>query len=217
MLLRRAVSVICLSLMIVSASGCPCLNSQSAVQAATEFSSEAALLDDVHTRLSALIRECYPKTKVVKTGNKLRIEYKVRPFITVGNKTEMAPDFGDLACDIELRPGKYSGRTRLPQQYNEYNFYSVILMAPYSKTLNAHLYTKLLYPSDTPQEFQDRFKDLMNEYDDVAMEVSKPPQTAPVSASVTPPAADQPAPAVEEPASNQVPKSKQITRRCNKK
>jgi len=210
MLLRRAVSVICLSLMILSASGCPCLNSQSAVQAATEFSSEAALLDDVHTRLSALIRECYPKTKVVKTGNKLRIEYKVRPFITVGNKTEMAPDFGGLACDIELRPGKYSGRTRLPQQYNEYNFYSVILMAPYSKTLNAHLYTKLLYPSDTPQEFQDRFKDLMNEYDDVAMEVSKPPQTAPVSASVTPPAADQPAPAVEEPASNQVPKSKQI-------
>lgn len=208
---RTVASVISLSLAINCASSLPSvLNSDSAAFAATTFASETALLDDLFAKLTSLVHEGYPKAKVVRTGNKLRIEYKVRPFITVGNKTEQAPDFGGLACDIELKPGKYSGRTRLPQQYNEYNFYSVILMAPYSKALNAHLYTKLLYPSDTPQQFQDQFKDLMNEYDDGVEEAAKPPVATFGNSTVSQSPVDAPSPAVETRREAEVPKTKQI-------
>lgn len=138
--------------------------------------SNEQFLDDLQNKLTTLMSEFYSKAKLTRSGNKIKVEYKVRPFIAAGNKQELAPDFGGVMCDIELKPGKYSGRIRLPQQYNEHNFYSVILMAPYSKELNAHLYVKLLYPSDTQQEFTDRFKDLLNEFDE-------PPETRSSSAS----------------------------------
>lgn len=209
--LRRIASVIGLSVAIscVSTFG-PSFKPNSAAVAATTFASETALMDDLFAKLTSLVHEGYPKAKVVRTGNKLRIEYKVRPFITVGNKTEMAPDFGGLACDIELKPGRYSGRTRLPQQYNEYNFYSVILMAPYSKALNAHLYTKLLYPSDTPQQFQDQFKDLMNEYDDGAQEVAKPPATVVESRTAGSTPVNSSSGVAESSRAAEAPKTKQI-------
>lgn len=147
--------------------------------------SNEQFLDDLQNKLTTLMSEFYSKAKLTRSGNKIKVEYKVRPFIAAGNKKEMAPDFGGVMCDIELKPGKYSGRTRLPQQYNEHNFYSVILMAPYSKALNAHLYVKLLYPSDTQQEFTDRFKDLLNEFDE-------PPETG--SSSPSPAAATSASP-----------------------
>jgi uncharacterized protein YbaP (TraB family) len=190
---RRVASVICLSLALCSASSfCPTVYA-----AQTNLATEAALLDDLNTKLSGLINEFYnKKAKITKTENRIRVEYKVRPFVSVGNKQELAPDFGGLACDIELKPGPYTGKTRLPQQYNEHNFYSVILMAPYSKSLNAHLYTKLLYPSDTQQEFLDRFKDLLNEYDD-AVEAAAPASRSVETATASAVPTGAPAPAIE--------------------
>ncbi len=122
-------------------------------------------IDSIESRLVELLKEYYTKAKVTKEANKIHFEYKVRPFMT-GNRQEMAPDFAGIMGDIELKPGRYEGKAQLPQNYNEYNFYSVILMAPYSSKDNGHFYTRLAYPPDAPPEFLDRFKDLVNETGD---------------------------------------------------
>jgi len=181
MRIRRFASVLGLSLTLFLSSGF-----EASVFAAQNEQTSAGLIDAVHTKLGELIGEYFKKAKITKSADQIKVEYKVRPFVAVGNRQELAPDFGGVMCEIDLKPGPYSGKVRLPQQYNEHNFYSVILMAPYSKALNAHLYTKLLYPSDTPQDFTDRFKELLNEFDDghvVNAAPAVPQQTSKTSTS----------------------------------
>lgn len=190
---RRLSMVLCFALAIGC---CPGVIGQAIAQK-SEHESPATLIDDVYNRLGKLMHEFYPKAKMTKTANKIKVEYKLRPFVAPGGRQEIAPAFGGIMCDIDLKPGPYAGKVRLPQQYHEYNYYSVILMAPYSKNLNAHLYTKLAYPSDTPQDLQYRFKELMNEFDDggeeerIGQDVSAPSdqdaQSETSTASATPP------------------------------
>lgn len=116
----------------------------------------------VFDNVSELVNEYYSKVKFDHKGNKIHFEYKVRPFVAAGQRTEIAPDFGGILGDVELRKGEYKGHERMPQQYAEYSFYSIVKMAPYSKDYNCHLYTRLSYPEGTTQEFVDRFKDLIN-------------------------------------------------------
>jgi len=116
----------------------------------------------LYPELEKLVQEFYRKAKVTKSDRKFHFEYKARPTMTASNRQEITPDFGGVICDIDLRDGRYQGKVKLPQQYNEHSFYSVILMAPYDAKSNVHAYTKLLYPSDTGFEFIEKFKDVMN-------------------------------------------------------
>lgn len=144
-------------------------------------------IESIEKGLVDLLKEYYAKAKITKQGNKIHFEYKVRPFMA-GNRQELAPDFAGIMGDIELKPGRYADKKQMPQNYNEYNFYSVVLMAPYSSKENGHFYTRLAYPPDAPGEFVERFKDLINESGD--KEVPQPSvaaATPPPSAGTAPP------------------------------
>ncbi|MDZ4835573.1 MAG: TraB/GumN family protein [Candidatus Melainabacteria bacterium] len=131
------------------------------------LSSEAALENKVFDSVTKFIRENYPKAKVTRAGNKIHFEHRTRPNLnTLTKKTETIPDFGGVIGDLELKPGEYNGPVKLPQKYAEYAFYSVILMAPYVQSTNVHIYTRLAYPSDTPQDFTDQFESLMRSFAD---------------------------------------------------
>ncbi|MBX9692940.1 MAG: TraB/GumN family protein [Cyanobacteria bacterium] len=124
------------------------------------------LADVVFEKCKKLIGEYYSKVKVHREGNKITFEYKTRLMEGAPRDTKgLAPDLGGVLCEVELLPGQYKGRVRLPQQYNEYGFYSVILMAPYSQAHNCHLYARLYYPPDTEQVFLDEFRDLVNNFE----------------------------------------------------
>lgn len=131
------------------------------------LSSEAALENKVLDSITKFIRDSYPKAKITRVGNKIHFEHRTRPNLnTLTKKTETIPDFGGVIGDLELKPGEYNGPVKLPQKYAEYAFYSVILMAPYVQSTNVHIYTRLAYPSDTPQDFTDQFESLMRSFAD---------------------------------------------------
>jgi uncharacterized protein YbaP (TraB family) len=165
----------------------------------------APYVNTLYPEIERLIREHYPKAKFTKTDRKIHFEYKARLTTVPGNRQEVVPDFGGVIGDIELRDGPYTGKVRLPQQFNEHAFYSVILMAPFSEKRNLHFYTRLEYPSDTPNNFLDEFRDKINSLDDV-LNSGKFAEPAAVSsvpsgtAASSPPAGSEtsaPAPPVE--------------------
>lgn len=126
---------------------------------------DEGLENKVFDEMSRFIRENYPKAKFTKTGAKIHFEYKTRPNLnTLTGKTETIPDFGGVIGDLDFKAGEYNGKVKLPQHYAEYAFYSVILAAPYVQSSNVHIYTRLAYPSDTPQSFTDAFEKLLKSF-----------------------------------------------------
>lgn len=129
--------------------------------------------------LTELLQEYYSKIKISQTGNKIHFEYKVRRLAGVGGKETIVPELGGIMGDLQIVDGKYAGKTRLPQQFNEHAQYSVILMAPYSAKHDCHLYTRLSYPYDVFPEFLERFKEVANKFGEIAEGVATiKPQSA---------------------------------------
>lgn len=153
-----------------------------------EFKPAAAseqLIGVFEKELETLLREFYPKAKITRTDKKIHFEFKCRPVLTPRNRKEIAPDFGGVMGDLELRPGPYTGKVRLPQQYHEHAFYSVILMAPYCQTHDLHVYTKLLYPSDAVPDFTLRFKEMMRGFEELSETVDSVGNAAQAASSDT--------------------------------
>ena len=97
------------------------------------------------------------------------------------------PKLGGIECGIALDKGRYSGQLSMmsfstgnmgPLIYQE-RFYKTLLMAPYSKQRDAHLWVTLSYPSDVDQQFLREFVALIT-----AFEKGKPEGNGPAPAFV---------------------------------
>jgi hypothetical protein len=146
----------------------------------------------VYKEVTEVVKDFYPKAKVTQNGDKIHFEYKVRSHIgSYSNRQELSPDLGGILGDIEVKSGEYKGREKLPTELNEY-VHVVLLMAPYSKSANNHLLTRVAYPPDTPIDFLDRIKAVVNQYNAGESAIAA---TAPSAPAVAAPAASSAAPA----------------------
>ena len=111
-------------------------------------------LNQIYTSVQRIVRQYYSDATSHLLENKIHFESNTRLFIIhVPLKTgewqdpweERGPKKGGILGTIELRDGKYTGAAKVPQTFDRL-YYSIILMAPYSKKHDCHLYVHLYVP-----------------------------------------------------------------------
>lgn len=120
----------------------------------------------LYAQVKALVKEFFPKAKVKEKKNELHVEYKIRPYVIAStNKIEKGPKWGGVLFDMKLINGKYTGVHSVPKKFNEYSYFHVLLMAPYSEDKNCHLLTRISYPFDIPPDFLKRLTAITNKFE----------------------------------------------------
>jgi hypothetical protein len=113
-------------------------------------------------KVSQLVQKHYPEAKVTLKDQTIHFDFSTRRFMIhelsrsrdrwQDAYEEPGPQPGGIYGDIELRQGKYSGGAEVPQLFDK-RYFTLLLMAPYSKKLDQHLYIQLKYPAGVPKGF----------------------------------------------------------------
>jgi len=144
----------------------------------------SSVLNDVEK----LVKEYYPKAKIVRTDKSLHFDYKARGLAGAqSGLKELSPDSGGIAGDIVVHSGKYTGKERQPSETNHI-LHMVLFMAPYSEPHDQHFVTKLSYPPDASVEFLNSFKTILADQQKGNQEVANQSSMA----TKSPPQAVQP-------------------------
>ncbi|HNB22190.1 MAG TPA: hypothetical protein PKZ32_07230 [Candidatus Melainabacteria bacterium] len=132
-------------------------------------------VSSVFGELESLVKEYYPKAKIVRTDNTLHFEYKARGLTgTQSGLKELSPDSGGVAGDVMVKPGRYAGRERNPSETNLI-LHMVFFTAPYSEPDDRHLFTRLSYPPDASVDFLSRFKTIIADQKKGVQELAEKP------------------------------------------
>jgi len=122
--------------------------------------------DKIFERIKDLTTEFFPRAKIKSKGNRMHIEFKTRPYeVPATGAVEPGPEWGGILVDVELIEGPYKGKDAVPKKFNEYSFYHVVLMAPYSQTHDCHLLTRIAYPFDKSAEYVKQLGEIVNDLD----------------------------------------------------
>ncbi|MBA3992541.1 MAG: hypothetical protein C0469_03370 [Cyanobacteria bacterium DS2.3.42] len=141
----------------------------------------------VFAEVETLVKEFYPKAKIVRSEDKLHFEYKARGLAgTQSGLKELSPDSGGVAGDIVVKPGKYTGKERQPSETNLI-LHMVYFIAPYSEPQNHHFFTRLSYPPDASVDFLTKFKSIVGDLQKGNQEIAVKPAAA-TAPNTTPPA-----------------------------
>jgi hypothetical protein len=117
-----------------------------------------------------LVEKHYPNGKVTLKDQTIHFEFNTRKFMVhepllTGEwqdaHEEPGPQKGGIYGDIELRAGQYGGMAVAPQTFDK-RYFTDLLLAPYAKKLDYHLYVHLKYPRDVPKELLEEFGGLMD-------------------------------------------------------
>jgi hypothetical protein len=120
-----------------------------------------------------LVKQHYPKGEVTLRGQTIHFEFNTRNFmihepLLTGEwqdaHEEPGPQKSGIYGDLELRAGEYGGMAVAPQSFDK-RYFTLLLMAPYSKKLDHHLYVHLKYPRDVPKEFLKEFERLVDGFE----------------------------------------------------
>jgi hypothetical protein len=112
-----------------------------------------------------VVENHYPKSQVTLKDQTIHFDFNTRKFmihepLLTGEwqdaHEEPGPQPGGIYGDIELRSGEYGGMAAAPQSFDK-RYFTLLLMAPYSKKLDHHLYIHLKYPRDVTKEFLKEF------------------------------------------------------------
>jgi hypothetical protein len=150
------------------ASQCPAVCDSSKDKSSAQSSSNNAdVADDIRKKLSKLVLEFYPKAKVTTDEGVLHFEYRLKreDGFYSSQRQLFAPESGGILGDVYVEKGEYDGDDKAHLNVEVVNgFHSSLVMAPYSKRQDAHLMAKLVFPSDAPEEFKEKFKTIVNKY-----------------------------------------------------
>lgn len=160
-----------------SATSAPTSTSTSVTDNAIKPSAEAKKL---LASIADLVKDFFPKAKIVTTENSLHFEYKVHERMHPYNRRiVLSPDLDGILGDVELKSGGPSDRIIGVIERPE-AVHSVLTMAPYSASDKTWLSTRMLFQPVTPLEFMESFKKLVGSYDhpdNVAQTSSLPTST----------------------------------------
>jgi hypothetical protein len=138
--------------------------------------------ESVSAKLETLFQEHYPNATFDNQGvNGLHCEYEVFTIDsyysgTKGVKREAVshrgPKPGGILCSVYAAAGPYRGQLqlspftegKLAQQVIDRKEYKQLLMAPYSKKTDIHLWAALSFPPDVNDEFLDKFRRIMMDF-----------------------------------------------------
>lgn len=136
-------------------------------------------LKKIYSNARRILKRHYPEATSHLLKNKIHFESDTRLFIIhVPLKTgewqdpweERGPKKGGILGTIELMEGQYCGAAFTPQTFDRH-YYKVMLMAPYSKKHNCHLYVHLYVPRlKSKPEFIKEFIELVNGFENMIRE-----------------------------------------------
>ena len=131
-------------------------------------------LGPLQEEIRKLVLKHYPKGKVtLENDGSIHFEFNTRKYmihepLLTGEwqdaHEEIGPQKSGIYGDLEIRPGLYGGQAVVPQAFDK-RYFTLLMLAPYSKKLNHHLYVHLKYPSDAPKEFIKEFVELVNGFE----------------------------------------------------
>lgn len=139
----------------------PTSSAPSTIQAAEP----AADIDSIFNDLQKLVKEFYPKVKMTMADKKLHFAYRTRDLYGYNRTISTTPLSGGIFGEVSLVSGAYDGADKalLPSDAVEGDS-AVLVMAPLSRSRNAHLWTRLVYPTDVPADFKERFKNTIKSF-----------------------------------------------------
>ncbi len=120
-----------------------------------------------------VVEKHYPKCKVTLKDQAISFEFNTRKFMVhepllTGEWQdafeEVGPQKGGVMGGIVLRSGQYGGQAAVPQAFDKRYFVTLVL-APYSKKLDAHLYAHIKYPPGAPKEFVKELHELLDSFE----------------------------------------------------
>jgi hypothetical protein len=141
-----------------------------------------AMLESVQRKFESLFHKYYPNAGITNhQSNGVHIEYEVTSFkfppaeLTGKheNPIQRGPKKGGVQCDIYLEKGEYRGQLALfPRGNGQFRPYIIdrkafkqLLLAPFSRKRDAHLWISLSYPPDTSETFLKEFRELATEFE----------------------------------------------------
>jgi hypothetical protein len=142
-----------------------------------------AVSDRVCAKLEALFQAYYPKaTFDNRRLDGVHIEYEVTTFEFpytgrkgakhVAEKTR-GPKTGGILCSVYATPGPYQGQLllspategKVAHQVIDRNVYKQLLMAPYSRKSDLHMWVALSFPPDADKAFLEKFRQVMIDFE----------------------------------------------------
>jgi len=131
-------------------------------------------LNSFYSSLGAVFTKHYPAVTVSAKGETVTFDHRTRLFmihapLKTGEWQDAAeqrgPTKGGVYCQIVSERGLYRGAAVVPQTFDKH-YFTVLLLAPYSKRLDRHLHVLLSYPADASKEFLREFTDTVNKFND---------------------------------------------------
>jgi hypothetical protein len=165
----------------IHATACLCLCAAllAGAQSQDDESFQSPKLKEIYSNTREILRRHYPEATSHLLKNKIHFESDTRLFIIhVPLKTgqwqdpweERGPKKGGILGTIELKEGGYGGAAMVPQTFDKH-YYKVMLMAPYSRKHNCHLYVHLYIPRlESKPEFIKEFNELVNSFETMIKE-----------------------------------------------
>jgi hypothetical protein len=80
-------------------------------------------------------------------------------------REERGPKKGGIYCEIASERGAYKGAAVVPQTFDT-RYFTVLILAPYSRRLDRHLHVRLSYPADASREFVREFTETASRFND---------------------------------------------------
>ena len=126
-----------------------------------------------------VVHAYYPKAEVTLKGKTIHFEFNTRKFMIHEPKLtgewqdafeEPGPQKGGIWGDLELRTGLYAGQAMVPQSFDK-RYFILLVMAPYEKKLDRHLYVHLKFPRDASAKFLEEFRQVVNDFGKFVSEV----------------------------------------------
>ncbi|WP_020474865.1 hypothetical protein [Zavarzinella formosa] len=120
-----------------------------------------------------LVEKHYPKARFTLKDRTISFSFNTRQFMIhephlTGEWQDAyeraGPQKGGIMGELELRDGGYGGQAVVPHAF-DVRYFTTLLLAPYSKKLDQHIYVHFDYPSDVSKKFVEEFAELMKNFD----------------------------------------------------
>ncbi len=129
-------------------------------------------LKSFYAEVRMLVLKHYPKASSHLLKETIHFEADTRIFI-IHEQTKTGewqdpwevrgPKPGGIHGDLVLQPGQYQGAVVVPQTFDK-RYFNLLLLAPYSKNLDAHLLVHLAYPKNVNPDFLKQITDLISSF-----------------------------------------------------
>ena len=139
--------------------------------------------DRVCAKLEALFQEYYPKATFENQriyGVHFEHDVTTFEFPYTGRKgakheteKQQGPKKGGILCNVYSSPGPYRGQLALSpakegkvaQHVIDRKEYKQLLMAPYSRKSDVHMWVALSFPPDADEAFLEKFRQVMTNFE----------------------------------------------------